>query len=270
MAPIAERHRRAFDAQEYAAMVHGVRAVIEASLPPGAAVAVISRGDEDLLRLGPRTSLHFPRSASGAYAGHHPPDSAAAIAHLQELRSGGVRHLVVPATARWWLDHYEAFADHLDQHWSRLADDAACTVFAYREAAPVLAAPPAHADGEPDHAATVDPTTVQRAGHFLDALLPDGCQVLLAGLGWEDLELPGRTLQRLEHGTGPTLMAVEAQRNAGSTGYLVVPSADGMGWLAELLAVMEERHAPLARRASLVTVFELLPVPIAIHERAHA
>ncbi len=56
-------------------------------------------------------AAHFPQDASGGYAGHHPHDSATAIAELEELRRRGAEYLVLPATARWWLDFYGGLAD---------------------------------------------------------------------------------------------------------------------------------------------------------------
>ncbi|MCW3050010.1 MAG: putative glycosyltransferase [Solirubrobacterales bacterium] len=260
MARIAEQHRRPLDAAEYAGIVERTRAVVAAAVPPDAAVAVISRGDEALLLLGARRGSHFPRAASGAYAGHHPPDSAAAIAHLQELCTGGVRHLVVPATARWWLDHYEGFARHLEAQWTRIAEDGACTVFALELAA--VAPEPAVA---PDP--RVDATTLERMRRFLDALLPDECHVLLAGHGWDSLELRGRGLRRLEGDAAAALAEVEEQRRAGDSAYLVVPLAATTGWLGELLAAVEQRQATLARRDALVAVFDLQAASTATHGR---
>ena len=82
-------------------------------IPPGATVAVISKGDEALLQLGGRTAWHFPRGAGGGYAGHYPADSAGAIAHLEEVRAAGATFLLLPRTAFWWLEHYAGFAQHL-------------------------------------------------------------------------------------------------------------------------------------------------------------
>ena len=42
----------------------------------------MSKGDERLLAFNGRTGWHFLRNDKGLYAGHHPADSAAAIAAL--------------------------------------------------------------------------------------------------------------------------------------------------------------------------------------------
>ena len=44
----------------------------------GSTVVVVSKGDEQLVNFAGITGWHFPRSANGQYAGHHPADSDAA------------------------------------------------------------------------------------------------------------------------------------------------------------------------------------------------
>ena len=85
-------------------------------------MAVISKGDAGLLEFEGRAGWHFPQTPSGAYAGHHPADSAAAIAHLEELRTRGAEYLVIPETAAWWLEYYDEFAGYLDQLYVRIID----------------------------------------------------------------------------------------------------------------------------------------------------
>ena len=41
-------------------------------IPRNATVLVVSRGDEELLRIGPRRALHFPQDEFGRYAGYPP------------------------------------------------------------------------------------------------------------------------------------------------------------------------------------------------------
>jgi hypothetical protein len=75
---------------------------------------VVTRGDDRLLALDGRTGGHFPQTADGAYAGHHPLDSAHAIDELERMRAAGWRYLVFPVTALWWLDHYAELRRHLE------------------------------------------------------------------------------------------------------------------------------------------------------------
>ena len=45
-------------------------------MPLEATVMVVSKGDDELLKLGGRRALHFPQNEAGEYAGHYPADSA--------------------------------------------------------------------------------------------------------------------------------------------------------------------------------------------------
>lgn len=100
-----------------------LREAVLATVPDGEEVLVVSRGDEALLRLDGRRARHFPQSADGGWAGHHPADSDEAIGHLERLRAGGARYLVVPPTYRWWLRHYEVFHEHLESHYQPVHSD---------------------------------------------------------------------------------------------------------------------------------------------------
>jgi glycosyltransferase involved in cell wall biosynthesis len=110
-------------------VVEGVHAYVERALPAGARVLVVSRGDEDVVGFTSHRGAHFPQTADGAYAGHHPADSAAAIVHLSELRARGAEYLVVPATSQWWLEYYDGFAAHVEP--GRMSETSeACVAFA--------------------------------------------------------------------------------------------------------------------------------------------
>src|SRR5262245_26226480 len=98
--------------QQYQDLIQRIRRHPGDVLPADATVLVVSKGDEELLRLGCR-AWHFPRDERGGYAGHYPADGAAAVAHLEALRAAGAGYLLLPATALWWLDHYRELADHL-------------------------------------------------------------------------------------------------------------------------------------------------------------
>ena len=36
---------------------------------------------------------------------------------------------MLPATARWWLDHYADFRTHLDRRYRRAWDDESCVIY---------------------------------------------------------------------------------------------------------------------------------------------
>jgi hypothetical protein len=107
-----------------------IRAVVDAKVPAGETVAVVSRGDDDLLELGAHDARHFPQGEDGTYVVYHPHDSAEAITHLEAVRGQGAKYLLVPPTAYWWLDHYRNFALHLEQRYRRLTrEDDGCLLF---------------------------------------------------------------------------------------------------------------------------------------------
>ena len=91
------------------------RDVVTRMAPEGATVLVVSKGDDELLRLERRRGWHFPQVAGGVWAGHHPGDSATAIAQLEELRARGADFIFFPFTSLWWLDHYEKLHHHLER-----------------------------------------------------------------------------------------------------------------------------------------------------------
>ena len=118
----------------YRRLVDRIREVANAVLPSEATVAVVSKGDEELLELGGgRRGWHFPRNEEGAYAGYYPADSAEAIAHLEELRDRGVGFLVFPETAFWWLENYKDFGEYLDARYRRVWDDETYAIFELSE-----------------------------------------------------------------------------------------------------------------------------------------
>jgi hypothetical protein len=106
-----------------------IREVVDAELPTGSVVVVVSRGDENLLQLGPRRGLHFPQTQAGVYAGSYPADSREAIAHLEEVRRKGGDYLLFPSTAFWWLGFYGDFQKYLESHYPCICSDPSCLIF---------------------------------------------------------------------------------------------------------------------------------------------
>jgi len=96
-------------------MVDQIHERVRATIPARATVLVVSKGDEELLRLEGCQGWHFPQDATGAYAGYYPAGDAAAIAHLAELRERGAQFLLLPATAFWWLDYYAGLRAYLER-----------------------------------------------------------------------------------------------------------------------------------------------------------
>lgn len=108
-----------------------IRELVRSVLPPDAHVLVISKGEDELLRLEGRCGGHFPQTSGGVYAGYHPADSAEAIRHLETLKAQGAEYLLIPATSFWWLEFYADFRRHLETSGRLLAyDDGSCLIFA--------------------------------------------------------------------------------------------------------------------------------------------
>jgi 2-polyprenyl-3-methyl-5-hydroxy-6-metoxy-1,4-benzoquinol methylase/glycosyltransferase involved in cell wall biosynthesis len=106
----------------YQQLVQKVRELVRNAVSDGGSVLVISKGDEELLKLDPCKGQHFPQAANGTYAGHYPADGGIAIQQLEQLRSSGPQFLLIPQTSMWWLDHYNDFKDHLDRRYQRIID----------------------------------------------------------------------------------------------------------------------------------------------------
>jgi GT2 family glycosyltransferase len=125
---LLESNRRRFEAKwgvtwqphgrrltlEYQQLRERIREAVMSHLPAGATVAVISKGDPELLRLEGRRGWHFPQDVDGQCAFVYPSDSVSAIAQLEALRAKGANFLLIPEPGLWWLEHYAGFRDHLE------------------------------------------------------------------------------------------------------------------------------------------------------------
>jgi hypothetical protein len=126
---------------QYEQLVRDIHALVEGTVPAKANVAVVSKGDDRLLDFSGRNGWHFPQDAQGVWAGHYPADSAAAIAHVEELRRRGAGYIVFPVTSLWWLEHYTGLAAHLDRECRLVRSGEPCTMY---ELSPLVReAPPA-------------------------------------------------------------------------------------------------------------------------------
>jgi hypothetical protein len=112
-----------------AEMKSRLQAVVRKCVPPSATLMIVSKGDDELLRIHEPLAWHFPQDEGFKYAGHHPRDSAEAILHLEMLRERGGEFLLVPSTSFWWLDHYAEFRDHLQDRYQLVHRDQSCLIF---------------------------------------------------------------------------------------------------------------------------------------------
>jgi hypothetical protein len=214
--------------QWYAEVIARVRERVAESVPAGARVAVVSKGDDALLQLGERTAWHFPQTETGLYTGHHPRDGADALAHLQRVIAKGADYLVIPPSARWWLDHYGELRAHLEEHGALVADDP--LIYALRTQA---TAPDGHADLE---AAQVGPAI----SAWLDALLPPDAGVVAIGIA-----PTGRPVWPLADASG-----LDAAAAAGFRYVVAAPPADlpGRRIATQTLAALYELSPRPPRR----------------------
>jgi GT2 family glycosyltransferase len=126
-------HRRRLD-PSYQDLIARIREGVEAAVPPEATVLVVSRGDDELLKLNGRSAGHFPQVDGGTYSGHSPAGDREAIEHLESLRMAGAEFFVIPATSLWWLDHYRQFHRHLSERYSvALRDPDTCLIFSLND-----------------------------------------------------------------------------------------------------------------------------------------
>lgn len=164
---------------DYFGLVDEVTSMVTAVVPPSKTVLVVSKGDENLLRLGSRTGWHFPRADDGRYAGHYPADSEDAIRQLEQLRERGASHVVFPATSLWWLDHYPELGRHLRNRYTCLVrDEDTCAIY------DLTSTPAADDDAADDRSPSKAATHTQNGNGaqltaFLDNLLPENANVVV-------------------------------------------------------------------------------------------
>lgn len=242
-------------AAEYADLVGRVRETVAANVPPSSSLLVVSKGDASLLDVPGMTALHFPQDGSGGYAGHHPLDSVAATAELEKLRRAGAEYIVIPATARWWLDFYDEFALHLASHCEVIVDAPdACLIYGLgqgrggRADAPSIERPQASAAQIRDYLENL--ITTDKRLVVLEAV--DGVAAALAPF----------KAARLRAGDcvegSPALEDLRLLAEAGAD-YLVVPRSSDE-WLAssaEFAAAVESSCRRIAEQRHLCRVFDL-------------
>jgi GT2 family glycosyltransferase len=113
----------------YRRLVARVRGTVAGVTREGSIISVVSRGDDALVEFDGRTGFHFPRTETGAWAGHHPAGSDEALAELAAHIRLGSSYLVIPSPSSWWLDQYRDFAHHLRQAHSQIEASEHCLVF---------------------------------------------------------------------------------------------------------------------------------------------
>ena len=249
--------------EQYAALAARVRHLLHVHVPDDAHVAVVSRGDRALTEVDGRTTSHFPQDERGGWAGHYPADGHGAVEHLDELRRRGVSHLAIPATGRWWLNHYVELRLHLEAVGRPVFDDEDLVVFQLQ---PIV-------DTMPITAPVCTPLAA-----LLPAMLPRDASVVIATNDPSVVVAEPLVAHQWTACSGHdddgivTASVVQAATHRPDHGVVVVLVHTGTWWSAShprLWADLQRAHHLLADRPGIATVFELVP-PGAEERRAAA
>jgi hypothetical protein len=238
----------------YSRLLAEVHAAVRSAIPRGRTVLVVSRGDEQLVRLDAHRGWHFPRHEDGRFAGFHPESSDAAIAHLEDLRSSGAEYLVLPETSRWWLDYYGDFRDHLDNRYRLLTDSQSCLIYDVSASDEVDAsATRAAAEG-----ATRPATPV---GEVIGWLLPPDAKVAVLGGGANGLEGidPQKTVAFEPSGDDAAATSAIDQLPDRGVGFLVVPRPEFalLDMRPSLRDHLLRKHRFVTRQRHVCEIYEL-------------
>lgn len=98
-----------------------VRQYVDAHVPAGARMLVITYGDEAMLLLGDHSTEPFPRSAPGVSADYTDVRANEAVAQLEGLRDAGAEFLLVPSPALPWLASHPELERHLEERYAVVA-----------------------------------------------------------------------------------------------------------------------------------------------------
>jgi hypothetical protein len=258
-----------------------IRALVEELTPVGAIVMVVSKGDESLLRFDGRAGWHFPRSATGQYAGHHPPDGEWAIGQVEALRAAGGAYLVLPATYFWWLEHYPELDRHLAARYERLpCVEEVCRIYRLLE---LPTAPPRAVLTPLDGCGQRQILPAMRA--LVGSLLPDDEIVLVFSEGDDALLALDRPAWHFPHDAAGKHVPLEVAEGGHAVSqlrtlrgqgiqYLVVPAGSYPSLLRSraLATYLGEECHTLALRDRVCVVYELRsgvrpPTPIALRAK---
>lgn len=236
--------------RQYRDQVDRVRAQVRATVPEGSRVLVISRGDEALLRLERRRGEHFPQTQTGLYAGHYPADGEEAVSQLEAMKEAGAEYLVIPAEARWWLEHYPELQALLERDGELLpSDPQTALVYALTRREPGSSGHPAELEGD---------RIAAPVGSLLRALLPERAGVVLIGPGAEKIEVDDRPCWRLPaQPVGPVIEQARAACVAGARFVaLLHPDNPSEALDGRYRPALAESMRPICRQR-LAEVFEV-------------
>jgi hypothetical protein len=242
---------------DYEQLISAIREVVHRVVPLNATVLVVSKGDDELLRLGPREAQHFPQDEDGKYAGYHPADSDAAIRMVEALRARGADYLVFPASGFWWLEHYADFKRYLESRYQVAESNENCWIVWLSEGTSVdadtsfMADAPAQADGAPP------------VRELIEALLPSQARIaFLVASDRDRRDLGGHEIWRMPSdspsNSGDLMDSLDSLERSGIE-FIVIP-ASAFDWLSEHGEVADRlrtRHRFVTRQEHLCEIYEL-------------
>lgn len=117
----------------YSDLTRRLRQAVLSVTSPGAAVAVVSKGDDGLVGYRDRRGIHFPAAPDGSWLGYYPADGADALDQLAVVREMGATLLAVPSTATWWLTTYPELAAELRAGGAVFEEETTGVIFAIGE-----------------------------------------------------------------------------------------------------------------------------------------
>jgi hypothetical protein len=243
---------------DYERLIAAVRETVHRVVPLNATLLVVSRGDEELLQLGPRRALHFPQDEDGKYAGYHPADSDDAIAMLEKLRARGADFFVLPATSSWWLDYYGAFKSYLEHRYQIVAAGEDCWIAQLSES-------PAVGADKPLMEQPAITSIGQPIAEILEHLLPDDANVAILSNARDDLpELAGYhiwLIGRDVQGNDDAAIDTVERLAQNEIRFVVVPETV-FGWLDDHPAArdrLDQRFHRVMKQEHFCEIFELRP-----------
>lgn len=257
--------RKAADRQEYQKIIQRIRRLVAKVVPAGATIAVVNKGDPELLKLEGRQGWHFPQNYDGQYAGHYPDDSAAAIRELEKLRTRGAQYVIFPATALWWLDHYKEFAQHLTTRYSVVGrEEQTCVIFGLGDSSVEQRAPRRLDCPEHDY-------LVGQVRAVVDSIVPADARVLVVSKGDPTLvDLGARSVSHFPQGgatgaasdtpadSAAAIAELEELRQKGAQ-FLVMPKT--VSWwfdkYQEFTQHLETHYRAIVRQKHVCHVFDL-------------
>jgi GT2 family glycosyltransferase len=126
--------RRADPARDQ--MLASIRDTVAKHVPIGSTLAVISKGDHQLLSFDHHHAAHFSQDRNGNYSGHHPADGDEVRSSLRRAIEQGANFLLVPAHSFWWIDFYTALHPVFHAPQALVCETEHCRIFRLPEVLP--------------------------------------------------------------------------------------------------------------------------------------